>query len=346
VKPCRSSLKNPIENFTLPFLKNLARLIENNVELISALNIVERLFDKLEEKAIVCAIKCSIRDGKSLSKAIADFPKFFNELTIKVIEIAEQTAGLTESLKNIINYLSVSKDTIKRLKNAIMYPIILLGFAIFIVVFWLIVVIPKFAEMFIDTGIELPFFTHCVLNISSFCTNSPVTLVVMLGFVALLLIAVCRSKKYRRNLVKHIPVIRKIRREFVAMNFFYGTAIMLQEKVVLLEAIKSMATVDDDIYASRIDVFITNGNSLTNALRKCKVFKDYEISIIKTGEQSGDLQSAFKSVSDILKIKLQQKLERIIILIQPLTLITIGVLLILIIYSVILPMYSTIELGI
>jgi type IV pilus assembly protein PilC len=130
------------------------------------------------------------------------------------------------------------------------------------------------------------------------------------------------------------------------MNFFYGISIMLQEKINLLDAIRSIANVEDNIDTEKLEGLIRAGNSLANSMRSCEIFKDYEISIIETGEKAGDLRAAFRSVSDMMRLRLQQKLEQIINLIQPLTIVVIGFILILIVCSIVLPMYSVIDLGI
>jgi type II secretory pathway component PulF len=132
----------------------------------------------------------------------------------------------------------------------------------------------------------------------------------------------------------------------MVLNFFYGISIMLQEKINLLDAIRSTANIDENIGISKLEGLIRDGNSLANSMRACKTFTEYEISIIETGERAGDLWSAFRSVADMMRLRLQQKLEKVINLIQPLTIIVIGFILILIVCSIVLPMYSIIDLGI
>jgi type IV pilus assembly protein PilC len=346
LKPHRSNLNNHSETFTLPFLKGLLQLIENHLELVTAINITSQLFSDPESRAICVAIMGSINGGKSLSKAVADFPRCFNILAVKIIEMAEQTARLPEALRGVISYISMSVDIRKRLKTAATYPLILFGFSMVIVIFWLLVVVPRFAEMFIETGVELPLLTSCVLSISSFCINHPFILIGMILFMVSSGVFVIRSTRLRKRVIKSLPIISNIRREFLVMNFFYGISIMLQEKINLLDAIRGVVNVGDDIDTGKLEALIRAGNSLANSMRSCEIFEDYEISIIETGERAGDLWPAFRSVSDMMNLRLQQKLEHIIGLIQPLTIIVIGFVLILIVCSIVLPMYSVIDLGI
>ncbi|MDR1289096.1 MAG: type II secretion system F family protein [Holosporales bacterium] len=346
LKPYRSRLHNHSEAFTLPFLKSLLQLVENHLELVTSIDITSQLFSDLESRAICVAIMNNIKNGKSLSKAVADFPNYFNVLAVKIIEVAERTARLPEALRSIISYVSMTVSIRKRLKTAATYPLILLGFAAMIVIFWLLVVVPRFAEMFAETGMELPFLTSCVLSISSFCINHTFILIGILILVISSGVFIIKSKHIRKRIVKLLPIINNIRREFLVMNFFYGISIMLQEKINLLDAIRSIANVGDDIDTGKLEKLIQNGNSLANSMRSCKIFEDYEVSIIETGEKAGDLWSAFRSVSDMMRLHLQQKLEKIINLLQPLTIILIGLILILIVCSIVLPMYSVIDLGI
>jgi type II secretory pathway component PulF len=346
IQPHPRNIKNPNESFTLPFLKNLLQLIENKLELVTAINIVKHLFINPEAQALVDFIEISIRDGKSLSKALADFPEFFHFLSIKIIEVAERTARLPEALKCIIDYISTSIGITKRLKHAAIYPAILFCFSMFVLIFWLLLVVPKFSDMFDEIGMELPLLTHYVVKFSSFCLNHAICVSVFLILLISLALFTFKSSRIRKKCIKALPLIGKIRREFVVMNFFYGISIMLQEKINLLDAISSIANVDADIDTGRLEEFIRNGSSVANSMRCCKIFEDYEISIIEAGERSGDLWAAFRSVADMVKLRLQQNLDKIITLIQPITIIFIGFLLILIVCSIVLPMYSSIDLGI
>jgi type II secretory pathway component PulF len=128
------------------------------------------------------------------------------------------------------------------------------------------------------------------------------------------------------------------------MNFFSAMEIMIQEKVHLIDGLDCVAGIGNYNEVTTISEDIKNGNSLSSAMKQSGLFSDYELSIIMAGEKVGDLWPSFKSGADMLKLKLNDKSQKIISMIQPATIAFIGILLITIVYSVIIPMYANLEL--
>jgi type II secretory pathway component PulF len=120
-------------------------------------------------------------------------------------------------------------------------------------------------------------------------------------------------------------------------------SIVTQEKFNLLEGIDCLAETDDMNVIGKISSSIRSGRSLSQSMKSSGMFKEYEVAIVESGEKSGDLGSAFQSASEILLSNLNGKLDRIVGLIQPATVAIVGILLLVITYSVITPIYSSID---
>jgi type II secretory pathway component PulF len=340
VKDQHRTIKNPTTSFTLPFLKNLSQLLDNRLELLAALDIVRHLFSESEFKAIIRAIITCVVEGYSFSKSIAEFPAYFDTLSIKTIEIAERTACLDKALHNIIDFISATESVNKRLRRSMIYPTILFIFILIAIIFWIIFVIPKFSELFCDLGMDLPWITRCVLSVSSFCNDHIIFFILILSIICFTILYLIHSRCVRDKIIAFIPILKEINRETKVMTFFYGMSLMLKEKINLLDAIMNITC---NTEFGKLEGYIRNGSSLANAMKKCDIFKKYEISVIETGEQAGDLWPAFQAAANMLNSHLRDKAEKVITLIQPVTIAFIGILMIVIIYSVVVPMYSSIE---
>jgi type II secretory pathway component PulF len=118
---------------------------------------------------------------------------------------------------------------------------------------------------------------------------------------------------------------------------------MLQEKFDLLDGIDCLSDINISSGINRIASFIRNGNTLSASIKKSRVFKDYEVSIIEAGEKSGDFVIAFQSVYELLNTQLNHRITKFLNLIQPVGITFIGLLLIFIIISVISPLYSSLS---
>jgi type II secretory pathway component PulF len=310
------------------------------LELLAALNIAWHLFGEPEFQAIIRSITNCIVEGFSFSKAIAEFPRCFDNLTVKTIEIAEQTACLDRSLHSIIDFLSATESINKKLRRSMIYPAILFAFILIAIIFWLIFVIPRFSELFGDLGVELPMITRCVLSVSSFCNNHAILFFLLFASICAVIIYPIHSKRMRNKIIAFIPILKEINREMKVMTFFYGVALMLKEKVNLLDAMTTITGSDEKTEFNKLETYIRSGSTLSNAMKQCEIFKEYEISVIETGEKAGALSQAFQAAADMLNSHLRDKAARVVTLIQPVAISFIGILMIIIIYSMIVPMYS------
>jgi type IV pilus assembly protein PilC len=340
-KKCRSNLGEPIESFTLPFLKNLHQLLKNRVELMTSLLITKQLFKDSEKKAIVDFIVRRIRSGCLFSDSISCFENCFDGFLIKAVGIAEKTGRLPVILGRAAERLGSGLVVKKKVRSAVIYPTILFIFVSAVMIFWLLFIVPRFAELFADIGMDVSGLTNCVLAISSF-GNSHVILFLILFLSPLpALFLLSKSKRF----MKHVPIFGIIQRELLVMNFFYCMSIVAQEKFNLLDGIDCLGDTDGSNFIKCVSVSIRDGNSLSASLKKCGVFKDYEIAIVEAGEKSGGLAEAFQTAFEVSSSSLNDKLERITGLIQPVTIAFVGLLLLLITYSVITPIYSSIDMA-
>ncbi|MDR1112366.1 MAG: type II secretion system F family protein [Bacteroidales bacterium] len=344
-KKQRSSIKKPIENFTIPFLKNLRQLVSNNIDLVEALGVIKQLFSDGEEKSVIRYITHSIMNGFPLSYSISHFKKYFHVLVIKAIEIAEKTANLAEILGRLVDYLEASTDIQRKIKNILYYPMILVSCAIIVIMFWLLVVIPKFAELFRDIGSDLPLITRIMIRLSTFTTGHLgyigicIAAILCFGFVAL------KDKERRTAFFAKIPILKNLQRENFAMSFFSAMELMMCEKINLIDGLRCFSDTRNSDKICAIINSIENGSTLSKAMKESAIFDNFEISIIENGEKSGDLWPAFNVASNMLRLRLEKRFEKIIHMAQPTMIIFVGVLLLMAVYSIIVPMYSNLDLS-
>jgi type IV pilus assembly protein PilC len=338
-KKCNLSMKKPVESFTIPFLSNLHRMLKNKVELMTSLYITKHLFKDRERQAIVDFIIRKIKTGSRLSETFSCFGRCFDKFSIKSIEIAEQIGRLPAIMESIVERLNSTSAIKKRVRSALTYPIILLAFTSVVMFFWILFVIPKFGELFSDVGINTSCLTKCVLAIGSFGSEYTVTFLTIFLSPFISLFFLLKSTK----LLRKIPMFWAIKRELLVINFFYCMSIVVQEKFNLLDGIDCLGDMDDLCIIGKISASIREGRSLSSSMEMSGLFKEYEIAIVKSGEKSGDLASSFRSAYEILLSNFSCKLERIVGLVQPATVAVVGILLLTITYSVITPIYSSID---
>ncbi len=305
-KKQKSFIKSPHKDFTIPFLRNLAQLVKSKFDLIVSLEITSKIFKNIESALIVNHIIADIKLGLSFSAAISKFDRFFDDFTIKAIEISEKTAKFPEALMNITGYLETDFKIRQKIRKTIRYPIILLICVSFVFLFWLFVIVPKFSELFSEMGISLPFYTKIIIKFSNFLINN--SLYIFLFILIFIIIAI----KHLRlsNISSKIPVVFNIKQRLRILNFFSAMNIMIKEKINLTDCLKSLESQYPDI--KKILKLIERGNSFSNSLMKSKMFPDFDISIIETAEKAGNLSYAFQTIVILTQNYIENKLDELI----------------------------------
>ena len=325
----KPSIRHPIADFTLPFFKNLAQLVKNKLNLMDALEIVKNLFKDEECRLIIAAIIQQIRGGTNLSFALSKFERYFDKLSMKTIEVSEKTAELSVSLEKIVRHLNENLKLKNKLKDSLRYPLILIIFISFTFLFWIFVLVPKFAEFFHEINIQPPLMSRIVINLSRFITNNTwsITVVLLCSFFI--------TNKYFQlgsKLKQKLPIFNKINHEIQIYNFF--TAMELEALECVSGTISQIAVVIDSI---------KSGKTFSEALQTTKILNEYELSIINAGEHSGDLCSAFKSIAETSKQNIENVSRKMVEVIPSIAMIFIGVLLIILVYALLIPLYSNLN---
>lgn len=334
----KSSIKKPIAEFTLPFFRNLAHLIKNNLNLLEALKIIKNLFKNEEAQAIVSTIIQHIYSGESLSQVLSKFDRYFDKVCIKSIEISEKTAELPNTLEKIVLHIEKNEKLKNRIKDSMRYPIILMCFIGGVFIFWLFVLVPKFAELFSEMNVELPAISRILISFSKMVIEH--VLYILSAIVGLVFAIKHIVNKYQLTKLSNI-FCRKLKREINIYNFFVAMEIMLYDKINLLEALE--CTEDIVPQVKEVVQSIRSGVTLLSALRRSKILNEYELSIIGAAERAGNLWSAFQSAADISRQNIENKLRRIITFLQPVAITFIGILIIIFVYAMIFPLYSNLN---
>ncbi len=336
IKEYKPKIKDPIKYFTLPFFKNIYQLTINNFDIINSLKIAAHCFLD-ERKLIVDFIINKLKIGYTLSESLSIFDNYFDNLIVEIVRVSEKTANINQSINDIINYLESKNKTKEKIKKAVRYPITMLILVNAILLIWLIIIIPQFQDIFDELSIDLPLLTKCIINCSNFLINHPIIISVI--FISIVVYFKLNINILKSKLLK-LPIINDINNHINKIQFFNSLSLMLQANINLIEALDCLNKVENfKKYASIMD-FIKNGKTLTASIILSQKFEDYEISIISVGEKSGQIWISCQSIVNILNIKINDKLDKLISTLPTILMILAGIILIILIYSTFTPLYS------
>ncbi|MEN8771320.1 MAG: type II secretion system inner membrane protein GspF [Glaciecola sp.] len=285
--------------------RQLATLVEAALPIEEALLAVAEQSEKPRQKNMMMAVRSKVVEGFGLAEALGDFPSIFDTLFIAMVAAGEKSGHLDVVLNRLADYTENREKTRSQVIQAMIYPGLMMFFAVAITVLLLTVVVPKIVTQFEHMGQGLPPITQIVMDISTFLQASWMWVVIALvvaiiGAQRTLRIPAMQLKFHRWIL--DVPLIGKVNRGLNTARFARTLSILTASAVPLLEAMKIASDVllNKHIKAQVAEsaIMVKEGASLRAALDKTKMFPPMMMHMIASGERSGELQGMLARAAD------------------------------------------------
>ena len=321
-------------------------LIKAGIPILRALDLLATRTSAPKLRPILVQIRDRVREGKSLSEAV-DEAGVFSRVYSTAILAGEKSGNLSGVLEYYIAYQKVSTGVKKKILATLVYPALLVTVATIIVSYLVTVVVPKFAQLYRDLGAELPGPTKLLIAVT--VDYRPYILVVLaaLFLTALGVFFWSRSEEGGiafDRLRFRLPVIGDVLLKFQASQFCRTLATLLTGGSPLVAALH---TASDSISSkllrgsvNQATQMVREGESLHGALSSRKVMPDMALDMIEVGESSGALAPMLNSVAEFFEEEVSLRLGTLIALIEPLILVFMGLLVMFILISLYLPIFS------
>jgi len=334
----------------LYFTNNLSILIKAGSTISESLKILgEQLRGKL--KIIIENVSKKVDGGQQLSIALGTYSKYFSEIYINMIKIGEESGRLEENLGHLARQLEKDYDLKKKVLGAMLYPAIIftggLGVAIGIAFF----VLPKVTKLFVNFKVKLPISTRILIAISNFFQNHGILAVSLLvGTIVVIVILAKRKfiKPVTHWLILKLPVVKTMSRHSNLTTICRTLSTLLNSGVTIDESLEICAKTTSNYHYKKFLRFalerINSGDTLTNALRRRKdLFPLTDIQIIHVGEESGSLITSLDYCAEIHEKEVDNMTRNLSTILEPILLVTIGLMVGFIAISIISPIYSVTE---
>lgn len=339
------------KNKLIFYLSQLSAYLKSGISLASAVKILSEQAKKRKEKNIWKAVYYDLSMGDELSNALEKRKKVFPKLLINMIKTAEMTGNLPETLDDMVNYYTESETTRKQMKSAMTYPIIVTIFAIIVVTFILIWVVPQFVDIYNDLGSEIPTITKVVISISDFLKNY--LIYILLGIIVLTLIYsflyknIKQFRKVMQEFFMHLPVIGNIIIYNEVTIFTKTFANLINHNVFITDSIDVLSKItDNEVYKKLIyDTAknLTKGEAISKAFKDHWAFPNIAYQMLITGEKTGRLGPMMERVSAYYEEQHRNIITQMKALIEPVLIVTLAVIVGGILLAVIIPMYGMYE---
>ncbi len=316
------------------FTRQLATMMKAGVPLLQAFDIVGRGHSNASVSKLLNDVRSDIETGSSLNQAFRKYPLYFDPLFCNLVSAGEQ-AGILDSL---LDRLATYKEKILaikgKIKAALFYPAAVVGVGFIVTAVIMIFVIPAFKSVFSSFGADLPGPTLVVMAISDFFVQWWYLIFgILFGGLYFFFQAWRRSPRIQAvmdRLLLQAPIFGSLVRKSAIARWTRTLATMFAAGVPLVEALDSVGGASGNwVYAEatkKVQADVSTGVSLTNAMQNTNVFPNMVIQMVSIGEESGSLDSMLSKVADFFEAEVDDAVDALASLIEPLIIVVLGVL--------------------
>jgi len=321
-------------------------LIKAGLPILRALDLLATRATAPKLRPLVAQIRDLVREGKSLSEAVAEVG-VFSKVYSTAILAGEKSGNLPGVLDYYIAYQKVSTGVSKRILATLVYPTLLISVAVIIVTYLVTGVIPKFALLYRDLNVELPTPTRILIALTVDYR------LVFVGIVALLGLAVAGVFLWSRSEAGgtafdrfkfRLPVIGDTLLKFQVAQFSRTLSTLLTGGTPLVAALQTAS----DAITSRLlrstvaeaTQMVREGETLHGALASKGVMPEMAVDMIEVGESSGAISPMLNSVAEFYEEEVNLRLSALVAVIEPILLIFMGLFVAFILISLYLPIFS------
>ena len=316
------------------FSKQFATMVKAGLPILNVLGMLRDQLEHPELKIIVEDIRKSLEGGVTLSKCFEKYPKVFDNIYINLIKAGEASGKLDVFLLKLVESLEKREKVKKKIKSALMYPMVMFTVAITVMVFMLVKVVPIFAEMYEGMGVALPTPTAVIMTGSNFMRGAgglTLLIILIISFVVFKYLTTkvpaIRYKWHQRVLKMPVfgDMILKslIARVSLIMGNLSSAGVNLLESIEIAKQVSNNDVVTLALENVKKGVF--SGDTLTKLFLKEPTFPPTFSQLISVGEQTGNLDEMFTSVSNYFEEEFDQAVDNMSSLIEPIMIVFMGV---------------------
>ncbi|MBF0626767.1 MAG: type II secretion system F family protein [Magnetococcales bacterium] len=337
----------PTDDDRILFARQMFTLTKSGVSLIRSFQgLVESTHNKRLKQAMVRIIE-DLQSGKELSMALADHPKIFDRLFVRIIRMGEETGRMDESFKQLYQYMEVDKNTRRQIKSALRYPsfvIMAIVVAMFVVNYF---VIPKFTGMFSKMGSDLPFMTQILMSTSAFVQAYAVYIIsavfaVVYGFLTY--IKTVPGRLWWDGVRLKLPIVGGIINRATLARYARAFSMGSRAGLPVIQILGAVEeAVDNAFMASRIAGMregIERGESLTQSAYNSGMFTPLVLQMISVGEETGGMDEMMTEVAEFYEREVEYEVKGLSSAIEPILLTVIGAMVLVLALGIFMPMWD------
>lgn len=333
------------------FANQLAVMVDTGVTLAEALDAIAEQTQEPTMKAVVADLSELVKGGVAFSAALQRYPRVFSPLMVALMRASELSGTMGTMLHRACTYLSQERETIKRIKGAMIYPICMLCFCTLVVVGLLIFILPRFEKIYAGKGAILPAPTRLLLGLSHGLVNYWYLAIVLVAAAVVGAVFFLRSrtgKAFLDTVRIRTPILGRMYQKAYLARSLRTMATMVSTGVSLLEGLEITAMVAGNHHFAEIWDAVADqakeGCALSEELAKHPLIPCTVTHMVAAGERSGQLAVVMDRVAEFCEEDVRIAIKSVTSLVEPAMIIIMGLIIGGIALALLLPVFTMSQL--
>ncbi|MBF0594377.1 MAG: type II secretion system F family protein [Candidatus Omnitrophica bacterium] len=329
------------------FTRQLVGLLKSGVALLQALDVLSRQTRNKYFARVLADVAASVRNGRSFSSTLADYPAVFSSLFVAMAHAGEESGRLKELLSNMTVYFKKQDEISSKIRGALVYPAFMLGVGVLTVVFILAFVMPRITVLFTGMHTQLPWPTLFIMGLSKVVMKGWPFLAVIFAAGAIAGRSFNQAAFFRRvmaNLFQLIPFVRDLAFKVDAERFARTLGLLLQSGISILRALEvATPTLSSDELKKdlrRAQESVAGGSGFAEAIRDVSALPEMFAQLISVGEESGELAETLTDIADTYEQDINETTKTLTTLLEPLMILLVGAVVGFIVFAMLMPIFQ------
>jgi type II secretory pathway component PulF len=329
------------------FTRQFHSLLRAGLPLNRILETLTRQTENPRFRSIIAEIHTAVKEGSSLSHALASYPKVFTPAYVSMIKSGEAAGNLDETMARLNELLSREREIRGRIAAALAYPIFLSSVGMLTVVILLTLVLPRFVILFQDIGRTLPLPTRILLALSAFFSSwgwLVALALIILYLVLRQLLRLSSVRNYLDAMSLRLPVVGALLRKREIGRFCRTLGTLLKNGIPILEGLKIVEEISINRmfkdHTARIHKEVQEGSALAAALESENLFPPLVSTMVAIGEESAELDKILIQIAEDYDTELDQSIKIGMSLLEPVIILLMGAIVGFIVISMLLPIFT------
>lgn len=330
----------------LLFSRELLALLSAGLSLTEVIDLLVEKEQNPANRKLLDSLRTSLYQGKSLSKALREFPDVFSEFYVATISASEHTGSLTEALDRYVRFQEQADVIKKRVISASVYPALLIVVGGLVSLFLMFYVVPRFSRVYEDIRGDVPFFSRLLLEWGQLVSAHAA---VVLGGIAVLIglfiywLSQPSSRTWLMQIIQRVPTIGERVRLYQLARLYRTLGMLLRGGIPMVAAIdmaKGLLAQELQIKLSNAGREIREGVAISQAMDTNHLSTTVSSRMLKVGERSGQMGEMMERTADFMDEELARWIDWFTKLFEPLLMAFIGIVIGLIVVLMYMPIFE------